>query len=466
MNATHPESTSLRGGETVLLEAAGVADAHGVAAAPGALLLSLSGGGAVVLAAGEPGMVGRHPAALGASRITMPDDVLIPGLVNAHTHLDLTHIGPVPFDPAQGFASWAEIVIKGRALDEGAIRASVREGIRRSLAGGVVAVGDIGGVGRAEALEELRASALLGVCFVEWFGFGEAGARSAEAARAMVSRDVSGGGAPPDTPPQMPPRVRLGLSPHAPYSVGAALYEALAAIASDAARSGATIPLCTHLAESPEEREFVSAGTGTMRDLAERLGVWSDATARDVGRGLHPIERLRHMLERRPMLIAHANDCPDEGLRAIASSGSSVVWCPRGHAYFGRAAAFGPHRWKEMLAAGITVCLGTDSIINLPPDESDRLSPLDEARHLWRGGERDGALLLRLITTNGAKALGLAPDLFTFAPGPIAGVAAERIPGGASDRAADPRSAVMASASPPRLVVVGGRLVSPEGALA
>lgn len=453
---------SLRGGETVLIEAAGVADAHGVAAAPGALLLSLGAGEAIVLAAGEPGAVGGHPAARGrgrgAKRIAMPDHVLIPGLVNAHTHLDLTHIGPVPFDPAQGFASWAEIVIKGRARDEGAIRASVREGIRRSLAGGVVAVGDIGGVGRAEALEELRASALLGVCFVEWFGFGEAGARSAAAAKAMVAREVSGGGSRPG--------VRLGLSPHAPYSVGPALYEALATIASDGGRDGATIPLCTHLAESPEEREFVSAGSGPMRDLAERLGVWSDATARDVGRGLHPIEHLRRTLERRPMLLAHANDCPDDGLRAIASSGSSVVWCPRGHEYFRRAEAFGPHRWKEMLAAGITVCLGTDSIINLPPHEADRLSPLDEARHLWRAGERNSALLLRLITTNGARALGLAPDLFTFAPGPIAGVAAARITSGASERAADPRGAVMASASPPRLVVMGGRLVDPEGAAA
>ncbi len=443
MNA-QPLFAPLSGPQRLLITAAGVVDAAGLSVAPGALLIEPGPEGVTVLASGSAGAVADHPGAAGARAIALPEDVLFPALANAHAHLDLTHLGPVPFDPSRSFADWAQIVIRGRARDEHALRESVRDGIARSIRGGVVAVGDIAGVGRSEPHDELRASPLLGVSHIECFGFGETGSANAAGANALRERYRTA-----DHDPN--PRVRIGFSPHAPYSAGLALYEALAPLV-----GAAGPPLCTHLAESPEEHEFVAHARGPMRDLAERLGVWSDAAAHDVGRGAHPVAHLAPLLARTPMLLAHVNDCPDGALETIAASGSSVVWCPRGHEYFGREATLGPHRWKDMLRAGVNVAIATDSIINLPPDEADRLSPLDDARHLWRRGERDWELLLRCITTNGAKALGLDPSRFTLGPGPVAGLAALRT--GRLGPTDAPGAALMAapSAYRPRLLAFAG----------
>lgn len=441
MNA-QPHFAPLSGSPRLLITAAGVVDAAGISAAPGALLVEPGAEGVTVLASGSPAAVAAHPGAPGARAIALPQDVLFPALANVHTHLDLTHLGPVPFDPSRSFADWAQIVIRGRARDEAALRQSVRDGVTRSIRGGVVAVGDIAGVGRSEPIDELRASPLLGISYSERFGFGEAGTASAADAGALRDRHRAA---------DVPTRVRIGFSPHAPYSAGLALYEALALLVSDDGP-----PLCTHLAESPEEHEFVAHARGPMRDLAERLGVWSDAAAHDVGRGAHPVAHLAPLLARAPMLLAHVNDCPDAALETIAASGSSVAWCPRGHEYFGRESTLGPHRWKDMLRAGVNVAIATDSIINLPPHEADRISPLDDARHLWRRGERDWELLLRCITINGAKALGLQPSRFTLGPGPVAGIAALRT--GRLAPGESPGVALMAapSVSCPRLLAFAG----------
>ena len=113
--------------------------------------------------------------------------------------------------------------------------------------------------------------------------------------------------------------------------------------------------------------------------------------------------------------------------RVLAETGTSVAYCPRSSHYFRNHESFGPHRYRDMLAAGINVCLGTDSIVNLPPDESDRLSTLDETRFLCRRDGTDPLTLLRMATVNGARALDLDPDLFIFRSGlphPVAGLIA------------------------------------------
>ena len=104
--------------------------------------------------------------------LTLHDRLLMPGLVNAHTHLDLTHIGPVAHDPAEGFVKWVDIIRKERRMEDAGIRDAVAAGIRASLAGGSVAVGDIAGapMGRitdAPALE-LASSPIVGVSYLEF----------------------------------------------------------------------------------------------------------------------------------------------------------------------------------------------------------------------------------------------------------------------------------------------------------
>lgn len=415
--------------QVYLLEANGLADAAGFRSVPGALLVQTGdqrGELPRLLAAGRSEDVRVHPAAGHAVKVDAGNAVLLPGLVNAHTHLDLTHIGPREYDPDKGFAGWAGVILSNRLYDPEPLRASVREGIARSLAGGVVAIGDISGDWRTEPIIEMQGSSMLGVSFLEYFGIGRRQEQilirlaTAMSEMAMLRRHG---------------RVAIGLQPHATYTAGSML------MAWTAERQREGWPISTHLAENPPEREFVGQGTGTFRALLERLNLWDDSIMEDVGRGRSPILHFEPALGGAPWLVAHVNDCGDAELDALARGGASVAYCPRSSSYFGNHEAFGPHRYRDMLAAGVNVALGTDSIVNLPAGSS-RISTLDEMRFLFARDGVDPRLLLEMATINGARALGLDPSLFTFGSGekPIAGIIAVAIDGQTS---ADPLRSVM-----------------------
>lgn len=381
-----------------------------------------------VLALGRTGDVDRHEAARSQRlrvRLQRPNAVLLPGMVNAHTHLDLTHLGPIPHDPGDdggGFVGWIDMVRRGRKLDPGEIAESVRLGIDLSRRAGVVAVGDIAGAPRGRMdptpLQTLARSGLLGVSYAEFFGIGTSEAARGEELVAFVeahagSISLAGG-------------VRLGLQPHAPNTVSLANY----GLSVDLARRH-DLPIATHLAESIEERRFIERGEGPQRELLERLGLWDDALLRVIGRGRTPVQHLAEVLARAKFTLAHVNDCPDDAVRTLAGVGACVAYCPRASAYFGAERHFGPHRYRDLISAGVTVALGTDSIVNLPADARRRgLSVLDEARFLRRRDGTDPGVLLAMITVNGARAIGMDPSAFTLsADGPIGGVVAVELDG-------------------------------------
>lgn len=418
----------------LLVRAGGLADASRQISGPVAVLLD----GDRVLALGRPEVVGDHPATRNARQLDLSGAILLPGLVNAHTHLDLTHIGPIPYDPTGGFVGWLGQVVNRRASDAESVRASVRDGVARSLKGGVVAVGDIAGVCRTEPIEELRDSELVGVSFLEFFGIGA----KAEGARAHAAESLKRARAALTDHP----RVRLGLSPHAPYTVGKESYR-WAMRECDRF----SMPLCTHLAESPEEHDLTATGGSAFVGLLSRLGVWDDSVASEFGRGETPVGRLAPVLDHGRVLAVHVNDCADADIEALSAAGTSVLYCPRSSAYFQNDRVFGPHRYRDMLRAGITVALGTDSVLNLPPDQCDRISTLDEMRFLLRRDSTDPATLLAMATVNGARVLGLDDSLFRFPnrEGAIAGITAVR-----ADRPnpADPRRAALESTHAPMLI--------------
>ncbi len=408
----------------VRFNGAAILDAHGTFASPGSLLVEFADRpGSIfparVLAAGRAADVSSHEAARTPALrvISRPNAVLIPGLVNAHTHLDLTHIGPQPHDPAAGFMPWIDMIRTRRETEPDRIAASVRRGIALSLAAGTVAVGDIAGAVRAQMTfqpwQTLRESPLVGVSWLEFFGIGKGRARSEEMLARLAPEIIAAAHA--DT------RIRLGLQPHAPNTVARSVYAAAIALA---ARLGHDAPISTHLAESPEERRFIAEAAGPQRELLETLGLWDDSIPADLGRGLHPVEHLRPLLEQRPFTVAHVNDADDAALRTLAHTRTRVVYCPRASAYFGAERHFGPHRYRDMLAAGVCVALGTDSVVNLPqeagvsPSDGGRgMSIFDEMGFLFA---RDGTPpldLLRMGTTNGAMALGLPEQAFRFGMG-------------------------------------------------
>lgn len=352
-------------------------------------------------------------------RVILGEATLVPGLVNAHSHLDLTHMGPRPMDQ-HGFEGFIASVRAERRVVDAEIAQSVQRGVELSRAGGVVAVGDIGGAvrGRASlaAWRALRESGIGGVSFLEFFaagrGWEDRMAEVEDLCRAPAHADNVLTPVPLRAPFPLGNAARLGLQPHAPYSVCQAAYGRVLKLA-----HACGMPVCTHLAETRAEREYIERAAGPFRALLEGLGLWHDGMLAEYGLGKTPIEHLHDVIAERPILLVHLNDVRDSEIELLANlRTATVVYCPRASDYFRAPIDFGPHRYREMIAAGINVVLGTDSIVNLPSG-TGRISTLDEVVYLCR---RDGFRFedaIGMATWKAADALGLDSNAFKFKSG-------------------------------------------------
>lgn len=418
----------------LLIRCAAVRDTLGVDSSPGAVLLRPDR--SVVFAGSVDGaerVVRERFGDRGIDRIktiNRPGHLVIPMLVNAHAHLDLTHLGPLPFDG--DFISWVDRIRDGRHYDEVGIYQSTRRGIELSQRGGTVAVGDIAGVFSTVPMRALRESKMRGVSYVELFGQGRLQENAIERVRTIVEDFFA-----PTNDGGVANEVRLGLQPHAPYSAGLDLFRAVVETAGEFG-----LPLSTHLAETEVEIEFTKHATGAQAELIKRLGKWDESI---VGSGLHPVDHLAEVMEQSCDLspgwtLAHLNYVDDDHISLLSQWNATVVYCPRASAYFGHR----DHRYRDMIEAGVQVALGTDSIIGL--DAADRISVVDEMRLLYQRDHADGETLLKMATVNGAEALGIDPRLVSFqsteeaSPVPIAGVIAFAID---PDSAIDPLSCAL-----------------------
>lgn len=479
------------GPQTVVLTAAAVVDASGSAHAPGALVIQADrsnglwcargidpttpqGPGALtsddwsnlrVLAIDTPEQVLSRPEFQKLRRLDFPTAVLIPGLVNAHTHLDLTHIGPRTIDRNQGFVGFAQIVVPNRKRDELGVRGSVRAGIDKSIRGGCVAVGDIAGfmppTPNRWGLEEMRSSPLMGVSFLEFFAMAKGQAEALEGKFAPLLGEAGEA----SESPGLGARVRAGLSPHAPYSVGGPGYDWAMGKA-----MALGIPISTHLAESVDERRAVVGGEGPMIEFLRSLNLYDELAKSWLGHGVRTsVSRLSGQLAKRyrGLSVVHLNDVREGDLEILKDSGATVIYCPRSSRSFGAALDFGPHRYREMLAMGIPVALGTDSIINLDrlaEGERGRISVVDEMSLLLNeideAGPEDAVAVLRMGTEFGARALGLDERLFRFMPeGETAGVVAVEIGEVVTGEKTDPRRLLLRGLRTPvsaRILAMGG----------
>ena len=363
-------------------------DAAGTRAIPGAVLLD----GNTILASGSPQAVGDPGE--GTDARDLPGAVVLPGLVNAHAHLDLSGDGLLGACPS--FPAFVERVRSIRdAGDEAVVGRAVERGVALSLGGGTALVGDIAGHGSPVPARVLRAGPLGGVSYLEVFGTGPREPAAIEAMRRHAAEA-----------PQMADGVRFGLSPHAPYSCGIDLYRAAAATQR---------PLATHLAETSEEVRFMERGDGPIADMLRRIGVFDESAA---PARAHPVDALAPVLAATPIVAAHVNCIADAHLDAMARWPITVVYCPRAAVFLGHP----PHRYRAMRERGIRVALGTDSLLCL--DTPDRISVLDEMRLLHRRDGADPADLLSMATVAGAGALAFDEGLATLQPGPVAGVLA------------------------------------------
>ncbi len=354
----------------------------------------------------------RYP---GADRLDLTGHTLLPGLVNAHTHLELSDCTPGE-SPPDGFVGWlVRMLTRTRVPDDHLAQRSahgVRQGIAQCLRYGVTTVGDIS---RQCHITRpiLRQSPLRVVSYGEIMAMAQR--RSLLQPRLDLAADRA----------CQSDRLHIGLTPHAPYSVEPDGYRAsLQRAVAD------SLPLATHLAESSAEAEFLASHTGPFRDLWDAWLTWDDHVPTYAG---GPIRYARDLgLLDYPTLLAHVNYADDDELALLAAGRASVVYCPRTHAFFGHP----PHRFDDMLARGINVALGTDSCASSP-----NLNLLDDLRLVHRlYPDLPLETLFTMATLNGARALGLSHDVGSLSPGKAADILAFPISG------PDPLRAILDSA--------------------
>lgn len=392
---------------TTIYRVAAVRDAVGVDARPAAVVVE---GGQIVAA----GPVGEAAEAVdGATVVEMPNTLVLPALVNAHAHLDLTTLGPRPYSGQ--FADWLAGVIRQGPRQESDIAQSVACGLAMCVEAGTGYLGDITGC-PAAINTRMRDGKLPGVSYLECFGVGARQDDAITHLKDQVDRfaaiDPSSGlNTVSESSRPLHSMVRLGIQPHAPYSAGLDLYAAAADLAS---KHG--YRLSTHLAETPEEIQFVRNADGPLADLLRSLGKWDDTIKPT---GLHPVEWLEPVLARSPWLLAHCNYVDDQHIETLAHVDASVAYCPIASDYFGhhqpQRGVY--HRYRDMLEAGVNVCLGTDSILCHDVDGLVPMSIGSQMRYLYRRDGFDPATLLAMATVNGAKALGVPTLQATLQPG-------------------------------------------------
>lgn len=350
-------------------------------------------------------------------RARLADLCLVPGLVDAHAHLQLPAL-PEPGAP-HAFLPWVGAVMAARAvMPPKELAAAAGVAARGLLAEGVTAIGEVDAAGTSPV--PLGRLGLRGRCYRELVGYhlGTAEARS-------LLRELR---------PQVPSALRWGWSPHAPYSVSPALFTA--AVASRR-------PLAIHCAELPEEQEFLHTGRGPFAELLQRLGRLP-ADHRPSGCGaVQWLERLGAL--RRTTQLVHCQELEPGDVARIAACQASIAVCPGTIAWFRRNAPPVP-AW---LAAGIPVALGTDSRASSAP--FGMRAELAAALRLWPslGPEQ----VLAMATVHGARALA-CPGLGRLALGGRADFFA--VPAGA-DAATEPVAAFVRGERPVVGVWLGGR---------
>jgi aminodeoxyfutalosine deaminase len=363
---------------------------------------------------------------------------IVPGFVNAHTHLELAALGretALPNRPENEVAWLKRVISQRRERGADALRRAVAANLDESLAAGTTLLADTTTAGMS--WNQIAAAPLRAVVFAELIGLRrERGLQTSDEAWSWIATVGRAS--------QVAACARPGLSPHAPYSTAGWLYQRAAA---------SRLPLSTHIAEMPEEQELLATRTGPLREFLEDLGAWDDDWEPV---GTRPADYVRKgELRQADWILAHGNYLDPEEFWQLRPEAApeghrvAVAYCPRTHARFGHA----PHPFRAMLERGVVVCLGTDSRASSPT-----LSVLDEARFLFRRDPSlNGPLLLTMATLFGAWALRAENSTGSLRAGKSADLALVSLP----DReAADPHDLVFDSDEPVVGTVFEGRFVA------
>jgi aminodeoxyfutalosine deaminase len=377
---------------------------------------------------------GRHDLVEGRTpspepRVPSPEPriAILPGLVNAHTHLELSWMrGQIP--PGDAMPAWAARLIRLRLervlslspLDEARgdsepvdgskggtsvprqEHESIVEAIAEARASGTSLVGDI--TNNLAAWAPLAVSDLSAAVFLELIGFNADSERLVADAVARLAI--------------LQPRdsLRPSIVPHAPYSVSPDLFRAIA-------RSSADRAVSVHMGESPEEVRFLKDGTGPWRELLDQVGAWNPRWVAPACGPVEYIDRLGLVTDR--LVAVHGVQLTDGELRQLANAGATVVTCPRSNRWTGA----GVPPIERFYASGVNVAIGTDSLASV--EDLNMFAEMAAVRKLAPAiAPRD---ILYSATHVGARALGFGHALGSIEPGKRADLLAVHIPAGVED---------------------------------
>jgi 5-methylthioadenosine/S-adenosylhomocysteine deaminase len=401
--------------------------------------------GAVAVARGRIRYVGPASNAPDGAPVDLGEAVILPGLVNAHTHLELTVMRG--FLEELAFRPWIAHLTRARqaVLSAALLRASARCGIAEGLLAGVTTYADTSESG--EVLAAMVEMGVRGVMYQEVFG---PDASQCDAAMAGLRERLA------SLREQATARVRLGISPHAPYSVSDQLFAACARLAAEEGW-----PVAVHLAESADEVRLVRDGTGAFGDALRARGI---AVAPRADSPVFLLDRLG-LLAERPLVI-HCVQAGAADIARLARHDCAVAHCPASNAKLGHGVAPLP----ALLDAGVRVGLGTDSVA-----ANNRLDLLDEARVailMQRAVTRSHEVLpaaraLSLATLEGARALGLETQVGSLEVGKAADLAVFSLGSPRTTPAFAPEDALVwaAAGRSATLVLVDGEPRVRDGAL-
>jgi cytosine/adenosine deaminase-related metal-dependent hydrolase len=315
---------------------------------------------------------------------------IIPGLINAHAHLEFSDLSE-PIQPPNPFTGWIKNLMGYRNSRETPHAELIADGLAESVRCGTSTVGEIAtGDWAPPVFSNADTPWPQLIAFRECIGLRpEQQAEQLQLVNQHIDDIRVLSAAEPDNKRR---QLTPAISPHAPYSVAFELFESLVSIA-----GAERLPLCIHLAETRLELQLLADGTGDFVDMLSALGIWN---ANYFNRGARPLDYLRKLVDLDFALIAHGNYLDEKEIEFLGKHPNiAVVYCPRTHHFFGHPT----HPWQRLQAAGATVCLGTDGRSSNP--DYSLWAELQFVNNLC--DVANGSSLLQMGTTIPARALGI-----------------------------------------------------------
>jgi cytosine/adenosine deaminase-related metal-dependent hydrolase len=358
-------------------------------------------------------------AAVGTAHDEKPEGVardlgaaaVLPGLVNAHTHLELSWLrGRVP--PAATFTDWIKqlFIIRGgkrERPDDPTVVEAAMQAAREAREFGTIAVGDISN--SLASVPGIRDAGLFGLVFHELLGFNLPHGRAIEETRPRREQART----------LCSDAVRVSLAPHAPYSVSPEMFRA---IRQEVDGSDVSIT-SVHVGESMSEIDFLRDGSGPWPEILRWVGSTRDDWSPP---GCDPVTYLDSlgMLDAHT-LVVHGVQLTDAALERLAGIGCTLVTCPRSNQWVGA----GAPPVERFYASGVRVAVGTDSLTSV--EDLNLFSELKTMR--WLAPEVPARQLLESATLTGARALGLSDQIGSIAVGKRAALIAVEAPDAVAD---------------------------------